>query len=576
MHILSLCLAGVVSLATQDVSESGKEHSIGASHAPATSCDSLLQQQVDVRTQSDLVYRVVGKDSLRLDLVKPVSGPPRPLVVVVHGGGWRAGDKSERLAPVIRRLAAANFAVASVDYRLTQNGTNLFPAALEDVSCAVAFLRARSAALGVDARRLALIGESAGGQLAALAELAPQLAPKGCATASDADAIVAVVGMYGIYDFLNLENQPRASDAVRGYIGGEPSENSAIARRASPVTHASSRSAPALFIHGSADRSVFPDQSRRMRDALSAAGVEATFIEVSGQDHGFPFISDDAALRESSCALLAFLNRHLGGTAPAGAADVGAKEHEALEVRIIGRDFRFEMPARLSAGRNRLTLVNLGAEPHYAGVMRLDSGKTVSDFAEWRNARAARPAWLTSVGGVAPIQPGDSAAVELNLPAGRYVVFCSYPSPDGVSHLAKGMFKEIVVESRQGNRGGTALPDSVSLRDFSFTVTAPIVSGTQTLRVVNRGSRLHQLLVVQLPDSVTAEQEMAWFERGSRGTRPGLPSGGVLQLPPGESVLATLHLKPGRYLLLCSVREPDGRSHHSLGMRTLLDVRVRE
>jgi acetyl esterase/lipase len=264
-----------------------------------------------VQLRSDIVYRVTGSDTLRLDLAQPTGRGSRPLVVIVHGGGWRAGSKSERLAPVVRRVAAAGFTVASVDYRLTNGEVNRFPTALEDVWCAVAFLRSRAREYGFDGTRIAIAGESAGGQLSTLTALAPAIAGRACADDGLVGSVRGLVGMYGIYDFLALDGQPRAADAVVGYLGAQPSQDSALARRASPVQHVSSRTAPVLLIHGTADRSVSVDQSRRLRDAVRRAGVDAELIEVPGQDHGFEMVSESPALRVSSCAVLGFLIRHL-------------------------------------------------------------------------------------------------------------------------------------------------------------------------------------------------------------------------------------------------------------------------
>ena len=510
-----------------------------------------------VRYQSDIVYRVIGRDTLRLDLVLPANGTPRGLLLITHGGGWRAGDKSERLAPSVRRIAAAGYAVASINYRLTAGATNRFPAALEDAGCAVAWLRRNQAVLGIDASRIVLVGESAGTQLAAMVALAPDVAGRACPDASLAQSIRGVIGMYGILDFLALADQPRALDAVTAHLGVAPSADTMLAKRASPIHHVAARPPEMLFVHGTADRSVSPDQSHRMARAVEAAGGRARVVLVPGQDHGFPMVSDDAALRESSCAILEFLAKHL---AP-----------EPNPVRVVATDYRLALPTAVEPGLRRIRLVNRGSEPHYLGLMRTDSGKTSRDYVAWRQSRTPRPAWLTPAGGIAPVQPGDSADLVLDLPAGQYVVFCTYPSSDGTSHLMKGMVGDLVVRGTDV-RDEPVADAEVRLADFNFTVSAPLSAGRRTLSVRNESASLHQLLIVRLPDGVTEDQELAWFRGGSLGERPGIPTGGVLQLPAGQRVWASIALRPGRYMLLCTVVDREGRPHHALGMRATIAV----
>ena len=508
-----------------------------------------------VRYQSDIPYRVVGTDTLRLDLAIPRGAGPRPLVVIAHGGGWRAGDKAERLGPSIRRLAAAGYAVASVNYRLVVGSANRFPTPIEDLWCAVSFLRSRSASLGVNASRIVLAGESAGSQVAAMVVFAPEVAGRGCPDAALRTSIAGFVGFYGIYDFLSLNGQPRAAEAVTTHLGLTPAADSTLARQASPVYHMSRRTDVAvLLVHGTADRSVSPEQSRIMAAAAMRAGLGAKVVLVPEMDHGFPMIAADSALSESSCALLQFLEQRLP-----------AEETEA--VRVVATDYRLSLPDVVSAGLRRLRLVNRGTEPHYAGIMRVDSGKTSRDFLAWRGTRDPRPAWLTPIGGIAPIQPADSTDLILPLEAGSYVVFCTYPSPDGTSHLMKGMMADLVVRVAKEVYVEPTVDAEVVLKDNVVTAPTTLAAGTATLRVRNEGTQLHQLLVIGLPPGVTAEQEIAWFQGGSRGKRPGIPSGGVLQLPAGERVSTTLSLRPGRYLLLCTVA-----GHHLVGMFALVEV----
>lgn len=113
-------------------------------------------------TQTDIEYARVGELSLKLDLHRPPTENP-PLLVYVHGGGWRAGDKKDM--PVVD-LYDLGYAIASVDYRLSTQAQ--FPAQVHDIKAAIRFLRANASRLHVNATKIGILGSSAGGHLAAL------------------------------------------------------------------------------------------------------------------------------------------------------------------------------------------------------------------------------------------------------------------------------------------------------------------------------------------------------------------------------------------------------------------------
>jgi acetyl esterase/lipase len=234
-----------------------------------------------------------GFRPLELDLYRPATqAAPLPVIVLIHGGGWRKGDRSsfgpvlDRLSPTLfERLARAGFLVASVDYRLS--GEAVFPAQLDDVVEAVGFLRARAQELGADADRLVLWGESAGGHLAALAAL--QL------RASDGtSAIAGVVDWYGPSDLAAMPAD-RAPDSVVDHAAPDSRESlllgcplleaGVLATAASPALLAHPAAPPFHLAHGTADRFVPTRQSLRLRDALQEHGVPVELVLVEGSDH---------------------------------------------------------------------------------------------------------------------------------------------------------------------------------------------------------------------------------------------------------------------------------------------------
>jgi uncharacterized cupredoxin-like copper-binding protein len=111
----------------------------------------------------------------------------------------------------------------------------------------------------------------------------------------------------------------------------------------------------------------------------------------------------------------------------------------------------------------------------------------------------------------------------------------------------------------------TAATMTLVLTDHHFRLSNPVERGRMVWHVKNEGSEPHQALVVKLPDGVNEYQERAWYDHGSQGPEPGEPVGGLKTLAPGAEASFETDLKPGKYLLLCTMAEDDGR-HYELGM----------
>ena len=234
-------------------------------------------------------------------------------------------------------------------------------------------------------------------------------------------------------------------------------------------------------------------------------------------------------------------------------------------VRIEARDFALTLPAHVPAGRIAFTLDNRGSEPHAVRFLRLADRHTFDDFVAWQKSGAAIPAWLVPSGGIGTVAPGLTTDYVATLTAGSYVVLCASPSADGTPHVAKGMVAPLQIDA-----GGVGVPApeadvTVVLSDHHFLLSAPVPGGHPIWHLRNTGSEPHQALVVKLPDSVNQFQERAWFDHGSRGARPGIPVGGVIDLPAGSEAWFSAELTPGRYLLLCAAVEEEGH-HYDLGM----------
>jgi len=243
--------------------------------------------------ESFVVEQVRGYRPLRLDLRRPPGPGPVPLVVWIHGGGWREGSRTHLPDPIAaarfhERILARGYAVADIEYRLSREA--VYPAQLDDVKAALRWLRGNAAHLGLAPDRFAAWGESAGGHLAALAGLTAK--PGG------SDAVQAVVDWYGPADFLGDDERWAATAANNGdgpgdaadewLFGGPRAERRVEAAEASPVHHVHPDAPPFLCVHGTVDRVVPSSQSELLAAALRAVGgvrsiwyrVPATFSTV--------------------------------------------------------------------------------------------------------------------------------------------------------------------------------------------------------------------------------------------------------------------------------------------------------
>ncbi|HEV2150331.1 MAG TPA: alpha/beta hydrolase [Longimicrobiaceae bacterium] len=261
----------------------------------------------------DVTYAVMDGQPQRLDIAWPKQPGPHPLVVLIHGGGWSGGDKSS-YHDAMRLLVGQGYAAASVNYRLAAAPRNTFPAAVEDVRCAVRWLRSHAGEYGIDPSRIAALGSSAGGHLAAMLGTAPDVAglDGSCPLREPSPAVSAVVATAGPHDIRTAGAlNPSQRGMVENFLGVRPELDMQRALLASPAVHVDAGAPPFLLIHGTADQVVPIRQSRSMRDTLRAAGVPATLVELPGVGHSVGELTTDPRFRVSTCTTLAFLRQHL-------------------------------------------------------------------------------------------------------------------------------------------------------------------------------------------------------------------------------------------------------------------------
>ena len=217
----------------------------------------------------DLAYsRPDGRDLL-LDAYVPEGKGPFPAVVIVHGGGWEAGDKITYVSPVFAPLAQARFAWFSIDYRLTPYVH--VPEQLEDIRNAVRFVRQRADWFHVDPSRIALLGESASGHL--VAQVASMPCP-GC-------EVKAVISFYGVYNFERWRND---TDFQRMFPRLFVDPDTLTLREYLPLFHASASLPPILIIQGTADE-LYPGTEEYLQ-RLNEVHARDDVIWVNGAPHG--------------------------------------------------------------------------------------------------------------------------------------------------------------------------------------------------------------------------------------------------------------------------------------------------
>lgn len=241
-----------------------------------------------VKVERDITYGHAGGVDLKLDVYSPktASETPRAVTVYVHGGGWSSGDKAAGAgAMAIPELLQRGYLVVSINYRLAPKFK--FPAQIEDVSCAIRYLRAHATELKLDPARIGVWGGSAGGHLVAL--LGTMDASAGFDTSggwtNQSSRVKAVVDMFGPADL--MVESGGESVAILDRVFGAKSRSEDVVRRASPVTYVSKDDPAFLILHGDQDRRVMLSQSERLLAALEKAGVPAKLVVVKNGGHGF-------------------------------------------------------------------------------------------------------------------------------------------------------------------------------------------------------------------------------------------------------------------------------------------------
>jgi len=237
--------------------------------------------------ESDIVYGKGGDVDLKLNLGRPKeSTGPLPCVVFIHGGGWAAGNKNGHNAQV-HDFVKKGYVSATIHYRFAPK--HIFPAQIEDVKCAIRFLRANAEKYGIDKTRIGAVGFSAGAHLSMMLGAMDKedgLEGEG-GNPEESSKVNAVVAFFGPTDFTTDDWPKQTVPILTGFLGGTKVDKAEAYKKASPITYVNAGDAPMLLIQGTKDVLVPWSQATAMGDALTKAGVYGRVDLILGAGHGW-------------------------------------------------------------------------------------------------------------------------------------------------------------------------------------------------------------------------------------------------------------------------------------------------
>jgi len=257
-------------------------------------------QKIDAA--KDVEYGRVGERSLQLDIYQPKqrNADLLPVIVWIHGGGWRNGNKSSG-ARLNSFVATGNYVGVSIGYRLSREA--VWPAQIHDCKAAIRWIRANAAKYGIDPDRIGLWGSSAGGHLVSLLGTSSDIEQLdgSCGTPGVSSRVACVVDFCGPTDMIIFKHS--AADQL---FGKPADERQAEAKAASPAAHVSEDDPPILIVHGTNDRTVPIEQAELFHEKLKASDVDVTFVRIEGGGHGI-------GGAEVSKRVVSFFDKHLRG-----------------------------------------------------------------------------------------------------------------------------------------------------------------------------------------------------------------------------------------------------------------------
>lgn len=235
----------------------------------------------------DIEYGTGGGEKLRLDLARPEKlDKAAPCILVIHGGAWAGGNRQQH-TDLIFKLAQKGYVAATVQYRLVPK--HRFPAQIEDVKCAVRYLRAHADEHKLNPQLIGSIGFSAGAHLAMmLGVMGKDDGLEGMGgNADQSSQVQCVVGFFGPTDLTRTDFTALSNGLVSNFVGSTPEEDKGERKRASPITYLDAGDAPLLIFQGTKDPLVPHSQAIVMTEALTKAGVPGRVELLIGAGHGW-------------------------------------------------------------------------------------------------------------------------------------------------------------------------------------------------------------------------------------------------------------------------------------------------
>ncbi len=259
----------------------------------------------------DVPYCSPDGQPQKMDIYFPSSGGPWPVFLYVHGGGWDKGDKAEGAG--WKSLNGQGYLVVSVNYRLAAYNVK-FPTMIEDVKCAVRYLRAHAGEYNLDPKRIGALGVSAGGHLVALLGTSDKNAGWDVGEYLDQSSQVQAVVAEAVFSDFSLTLPNSMQMAVYFAFGDFPGTASPIDTAASPVTYVTPDDPPFLIIHGEKDGYAPVEQAETLDARLKAAGVPSKLVIVQNGQHGLTSANEEPTVptaQEINQIILDFLKANL-------------------------------------------------------------------------------------------------------------------------------------------------------------------------------------------------------------------------------------------------------------------------
>jgi len=250
--------------------------------------DSVVKKPVaipkDYVAQLDVVYTKVKDWEGRADLYfSPKANKPTPILINIHGGGWRSGTKESQGG--FNSFFNTGFAVANMEYRLS--GQAAAPAAIEDTRCMLIYLITNAKALNIDPNKIIIMGGSAGGHLALMGGLLANdhRFDTNCQGVENVK-VAAIIDKYGIMDVWDWTYGPESKSSSPKLWLADKANDEAFIKSVSPISYVTKNSPPIFIVHGDADPTVPFQQSVDLYKKLQELGVKSQFMTVEGGLHG--------------------------------------------------------------------------------------------------------------------------------------------------------------------------------------------------------------------------------------------------------------------------------------------------